>query len=61
MWTGYLLQKNIQRFEALLDEPTTSDEIRKAVTELLVEAKTELSSLGEDPWVSLNRARDRRD
>ncbi len=49
MWKPYLLRKNIQRYQALLDDPGTAEETRKVVGELLAEATADLSALGEEP------------
>ncbi len=52
MWTAYLLQKNIQRFQALLDDPETSEETRSVVSHLLAEARAKLIGMGQEPWPS---------
>lgn len=61
MWTAYLLQKNIQRFRALLDEPTTPEETRRVVKELLADARQKLSALEENASAVQNRPRDGRE
>ena len=60
MWTAYVLKKNIQRFQTLLDDPGTAEETRKVLVGLLAEAKAKLSELGHVPWAT-GRPPDRRD
>jgi hypothetical protein len=50
MWTAYLLQKNVQRFQALLEDANTSKETRRVVAELLAEARAKLAEMGQKPW-----------
>jgi len=59
MWTAYLLQKNIQRFQGLLDDAHTSNETRQVVVQLLAEAKAKLHGMGHAPWPSETRGKDR--
>ena len=47
MWEAFLLRKNIERFEALLEDENTSEETRKVVAGLLAEARTKFAALGD--------------
>jgi hypothetical protein len=45
MWKAYLLRR-MQRYEALLEEPATSE---KVTAQLLAEARTGLTAIRDDP------------
>lgn len=47
MWESYLLPKNIERYRALLRNPSTSAATKSVLLVLLADAEAELSALSE--------------